>query len=138
MAYPLFLKIASDGVSFPLSLFFNLFIEQGCFPESLKLSKVIPIFKSGAKCDLSNSRPMSLLLVISQVFEKLILIRVMSFIEKHSILSPTQYDFCPESSTKFAILDIVSSCYENINDKLFTGIIMIDLKKAFDSVTHSI
>ena len=60
----------------------------------------------------------------------------MSFIEKHSILSPTQYGFCPESSTEFAILDIVSSFYENINNKLFTGLIMIDLKKAFDSVTH--
>ena len=33
---------------------------------------------------------------------------------------------------------LVCSCYENINDKLFIGIIMIDLKKAFDSVTHSI
>ena len=62
----------------------------------------------------------------------------MSFIEKHSILSPTQYGFCPESTTEFAILDIVSSCYENINEKLFTGLIMIDLKKAFDSVAHSI
>ena len=139
MAYPLlFFKIASDVVSFPLSIFFNLFIEQGCFPESLKLLKVIPIFKSGAKCDLSNYRPISLLSVISKVFEKLISIRVMSFIEKHSILSPTQYGFRPESSTEFAILDIVSSCYENINEKLFTGLIMIDLKKAFDSVTHSI
>ena len=72
------------------------------------------------------------------MFEKLISIRVMSFIEKHSILSPTQYGFRPESSTEFAILDLVSSCYENINDTLFTGLITIDLKEIFDSVTHSI
>ena len=94
------------------------------------------MFKSGANCDLSNYRPIPLLSVISKVFEKLISIRVMSFIEKHSI--PTQYGFRSESSTEFAILDIVSSCYETINDKLFTGLIVIDLKKAFDSVTHSI
>ena len=49
-----------------------------------------------------------------------------------------QYGFRPESSTEFAILDIVSSCFENINDKLFTRLTMIDLEKAFDSVTHSI
>ena len=117
MAYPLFLKkIASNVVSFPLSIFFSLFIELECFPESLKLSKVIPIFKSDAKCDLSNYRPISLLLVLSKVLEKLIPIRVMSFNEKHSILSPTQYGFCSEQSTKFAILDIASSCFENIND----------------------
>ena len=65
MAYPLFfLKVASDVVSFPLSIFFNLFIEQGCFPESLKLSKVIPIFKSGAKCDLSNYRPITVSILV--------------------------------------------------------------------------
>ena len=139
MAYPLFLKITSDVISFPLSIFFNLFIEQGgYFPKSLKLSKVIPIFKSGANYDLSNYRPISLLSVISKVFEKLISIRVMSFIEKHLILSPTRNGLIPESSTEFAILDIVSYRYENTNDKLFTGLIMIDLKKAFGSVTHSI
>ena len=55
----------------------------------------------------------------------------MSFIEKYSILSPTQYGFRSESSTEFAILVIVSSCYENMNDKLFTEIIMNDLKKSF-------
>ena len=62
----------------------------------------------------------------------------MSFIEKHSILSSTPYGFRPESSTEFAILDIVSSCNKEMNDKLFTGLIMIDLKKTFDSVTHSV
>ena len=60
------LKIAFDVVSFPLSIFFNVFIEQGYFSESLKLSKVIPIFKSGTKCDISNDRPISLLSVISK------------------------------------------------------------------------
>ena len=96
-------------------MFFNLFIEQGCFLESLKLSKVIPIFKSGAKCDLSTYHPKSLFSVISKIFEKLISIRVKAFIEKHSILSPicsihpVFTNIHPESSTEFAILDIVSS-----------------------------
>ena len=49
-----------------------------------------------------------------------------------------QYGFRPESSTEFAILDVVSSCNKNINFKLFTGLTMIDLKTAFESVTHSI
>ena len=139
MAYPLlFKKVAFDVTSFPLSIFFNFFIEQRYFPKSLKLSKLILVFKCGAKCDLNNYRSISFLSVISKVFEKLISVRVMCFVEKHSILSPMQYGFHSESSTEFAILGIVSSCYENINDKLFTKLIMIDVKKAFDSVTHSI
>ena len=51
----------------------------------------------------------------------------MSFIEKHPILSPMQIGFRRESSKEFAILDIVS-CFENINGKLFTGLITIALK----------
>ena len=47
-------KIDSGVVSLPLSLFFNLLTKQACFLESLKFSKVIPTFKFGAKCDLSN------------------------------------------------------------------------------------
>ena len=69
-------------------------------------------------------------LVKSKVF-KLISIRVMSFIEIHSVLSPMQYGFSPESSTGFANLDVESSWYGNRNDKLFTGLIVIDLKKNF-------
>ena len=53
----------------------------------------------------------------------------MSFIEKHLILSPMQCGFCHESFTEFAILDIVSSSYENVNDKLFIELIMTDFKK---------
>ena len=76
-----FSKMAFDVVSLPLPIFFNLFIKEGCFRESLKLSKVIPIFRSGANCDLSYYRPISLLLVITEVFKKLISIKIMSFIE---------------------------------------------------------
>ena len=42
-----------------------------------------------------------------------------------------QYGFRRESFTEFAVLDLVSCYNENINDKLFTGFIMIDLKKSF-------
>ena len=53
----------------------------------------------------------------------------MSFMEKYSNPSSMQNGFRTESPTEFAILDIVSSCYENINDTLYFGLIMIALKK---------
>ena len=62
----------------------------------------------------------------------------MSFIENIQFYYQRNVIFVLSRLQKFAILDIVSSCYVNINDKLFTGLIMIDLRKAFDSVTHSI
>ena len=44
-----FLKIATDVISNPLSYLFEHFSSLGMFPSSLKIAKVIPIFKSGAK-----------------------------------------------------------------------------------------
>ena len=133
-----FLKLGSNILIYPLTIFFNFCVECGIFPDSLKMSKVVPIFKSGDKTDINNYRPISLLPVIAKVFERLLYNRVQSFIEKHNILSTTQYGFRSKFSPEHAVVDIVSSCYDSINDGQFTGLIMLDLKKAFDSVTHYI
>jgi len=64
--------------------------------------------------------------------------RFSRFIEKLSVLSSTQYGFRPNFPPEHAVLDIVSSCYENISKKLISGLLTLDLKKAFDLVTHHI
>ena len=133
-----FLKLGSNILIYPRTIFFNFCVECGIFPDSLKTSKVIPIFKSGDKTDLNNYRPISLVPIIAKVFEKLLYDRVESFIEKHNILSTTQYGFRSNFSPEHTVLDVVSSCFDNIKDGHQTGLIMLDLKKAFDSVAHEI
>ena len=41
-------------------------------------------------------------------------------------------------SLEHAVLHVVSTCYNNISNKQYTDLIILDLKKAFDSVTHTI
>ena len=118
-----------------LSFIFYFCIENGIFPESLKISKVTPLYKSGAKSEVNNYRPIS---VLSKIFEKVLHKRITTFVEKHSILSSTQYGFRTNYSPEHAVLNVVSTCYNNISNKQYTGLIMLDLKKAFDSVTHTI
>ena len=64
--FSFFIKSASADLASPLSFIFNFCIENGIFPESLKISKVIPIYKSGAKSEVNNYRPISLLPVLSK------------------------------------------------------------------------
>ena len=54
------------------------------------------------------------------------------------MLNPTQYDFRSNFSTKHAVLDIVNTCYNNIERKMYSGLVLLDLAKAFDTVDHHI
>ena len=60
------------------------------------------------------------------------------FIEKHSLLYSSQYGFRQAHSTQHAILDMVETIQTNMDKKLFSCGVFIDLKKAFDTVNHTI
>ena len=61
-----------------------------------------------------------------------------SFIEQKNLLTPSQYGFRKAHSTQHAILDIVNAIQTNMNNRLFSCGIFIDLKKAFDTADHEI
>ena len=87
---------------------------------------------------MGNYRPISILSTFSKILEKLIYNRIQSFLEKHSIALPTQYGFGPAFSTSHAIIDILTSTLDNININKNTALLLLDLKKAFDTVNHDI
>ena len=67
------LKIAAPCISSSLTVIFNQFILRGVFPNDWKISKVIPIYKSGAKDEMTNYRPaISKISTVGRIFEKLI------------------------------------------------------------------
>ncbi len=132
------LKHVIDIIASPLSKIINKSFNCGIVPSTLKRSRVIPIYKSGNKDDLINYRPISLLPVISKVFEKLVYIRMISFIDKNKILSNCQFGFRANHSTSHAIIrltDLISS-YLDKSEKV-AGI-FLDISKAFDSLDQDI
>ena len=133
-----FLVVAANVLAFPLTILFNYAFEFGIFPSCLKTAKVIPIFKSGIKTDISNYRPISILSYFSKNFEKLVCKRTRSFLDKNSVLLPTQYGFRPLYSTSHAMLDLLTTSLDNINCNKSTALILLDLKKAFDTLNHNI
>ena len=133
-----FLIVTAEVIAIPLTTLFNSAFKLGIFPSCLKIARVIPVFKSGEKTDLNNYRPISILSTFSKILEKLICDRTQLFLDKHSILLSTQYGFRPFHSTSHAMLDLLTSTYDNINDNKHTAFLLLDLKKAFDTVNHSI
>ena len=135
---PKIFKSSANIISEPLSQLINKAFLLGIFPDSLKIAKVVPIYKSGDKRNPSNYRPISLLTCFSKIFEKLIFTRINSFICKHSILAPSQYGFRKGCSTIHAVTEVITTAYDNISANLHTGLVFLDIKKAFDTVSHDI
>ena len=102
------------------------------------MAKIIPIFKQDDDTDANNYRPISLLSNFNRIFEKIVLKRMESFIEQKNSLTPSQYAFRKAHSTQHAILDIVNAIQTNMDNRLSSCGIFIDLKKAFDTVDHKI
>ena len=81
-----FLKHGSKVLVTPIVQICNLSIKLSTFPEKCKIAKLKPLFKKGKKTDPKNRRPISLLLVISKILEKVIHNQTMEFVTKKNIL----------------------------------------------------
>ena len=132
------LKSVRHSLSPLLAALMNKSISTGIYPHLLKHAKVIPVYKTGDETDPCNYRPISLLSVFNRLFEKLMYKRLRSYCEKNGIFFSSQYGFRDNCSTQHAILDILNKIQSKIDAKLFSCGIFIDLKKAFDTVDHSI
>ena len=138
-SYPVkIIKLAKCLLSKPLTQIFNASIQKGKYPSKLKVSKVTPVFKDDDDTNPNNYRPISLLSIFNRIFEKLMYKRLVNFIEKHNLIDNAQYGFRTGFATNHAILDIISSIQSNVDKKRFSCAVFIDLKKAFDTVDHSI
>ena len=135
---PFFLRSASTVITSFLHLFINFYFNHGVSPKNCVTAKIVSIFKKGNRDDPSNYRPISLFTCFSKIVEKLIHKRLVSFLNKHKVIQKHQYGFQSNVSTNHALIDVVSDCFDNINNNLYTGLIFLDLTKAFDTVNHEI
>ena len=131
-----FLRVATKVIAAPLAQLFNYTFLFGIFPASLKIAKIVLMYKSGDKSYISNYRPISILSPISKILKKLIYVRSINFFNKHSVLLPMQDGFRVNHLASHALTDVLTLLYGNINDENYNALLLLDLKKAFDTVNH--
>jgi hypothetical protein len=132
------LKSISNEICIPLGHIFNLSLSTGVFPSKLKASRVVPIFKAGQHTSCDNYRPISLVSSISKILEKTVAIKLVDHLESNNLLYVHQYGFLKGKSTEHNLLHLTNKIGEAINDDKYCIGIFLDLKKAFDVVSHKI
>ena len=94
------LKNCEPKLSYILGELFNICLKKSCFPNCWMVSTVVPVFKNVEERSPSkNHGPVSLLSVVSKVFEKLVNNRIVDDLEKHDLFSDFQYGFRSSRST---------------------------------------
>ena len=109
----------------------NFSIKSKIFPDLCKLVKLKPIFKKGSRMDPFNYRPISLLTLISKTFDKIVHDQM---IDQHL----QQSSFGTKHLTDLCLSYLNGKILKGFDNGLFTGMILIDLQKAFDTIQHNI
>ena len=104
----------------------------------MKLAEVVPLYKSKEKFFMNNYRPISLLITISKLLEKVIYKHTYSFLQTTRQLYDSQYGFRQGHLCENAISELVGEISKNKENNKFTVGLFLDLSKAFDSLKHSI
>ena len=130
------LKESSDVICEVLRNIINKEILNGTFPEELKLADITPIHKKGDTTKTKNYRPVSVLLPVSKLFEKILQKQLISHIEKY--LSPSLCGYRKAYSTQQALLSMIEKWKEYLDKQGFGGAILMDLSKAFDTLNHDL
>ena len=111
---------------------------QGIFPDIWKLAMISPIFETGQKFDLCNYRPISVLSVLSKLFEKIVHDQVSSFMKDHGLFSHCQHGFRQLHSTDTSLLNVTELWLFDIDRKKVNMSVLLDLKKACDTEDHDL
>ena len=132
------LKMSLQYICEPLAHMCNISLIQGTFPQELKLANVIPLYKSGDPQVFNNYRPVSLLPTLSQLFEKVMYTRLISFLETHKILICNQFGFRRSHSSYMALMVMINEITRALENGEHVVGIFLDFSKAFDTVNHDV
>ena len=129
-----FIKPISEYISSPLTFIINNFIKEAKFPSQWKIARISPIPKVSTPSELKDYRPVSILPILSKVYEKLVLKQITQFIEEQNVYHKYQSGFRKHHSTS----KILTKLYDDIKNSMkrseISVAIFADYSKAFDTI----
>ena len=132
------LKNCEPELSYILVKLFNKCLKESCFSHYWKVSLVVRVFKNvGERSTAKNYHSVSLLSVVSKVFEKVINNRIVDHVEKCDLFSDFQYGFRSSRSTEDLLTIVSDRIARAFNRSGATGAVALDISRAFDRNRHA-
>ena len=103
-----------------LKYVFDFSLQRGIFPDPLKIAKVTPVFKIGDLEEISNYRPISVLPCFLKILERIMHIRLYSYIVNEKILYLKQFCIQKGHATEHAIAQLVDQIHESFENDNYT------------------
>ena len=131
-------KICSESVTIPLKIIFEQLLKKGIFPEIWEKANVVPIHKKEDKTLIKNYRPISLLPIFGEIFERVIYNFLFNFFLSNKLFTSSQSGFLPGDSIIAQLLSIIhetQTAFDN-NPTVDMRGVFLDISKAFDKVWH--
>ena len=100
-------KKKEEEIAEPIRNCINSSIITGTFSDELKIADIVPVFKKDDQNDKTNCRPISILPLISKIFEKVLYQQIEGFSNK--VLSPKPSAFRKGNSTQHALLNLLKN-----------------------------
>ena len=115
---------------------FNKTLSNKKFPDELKLEDVTQKYKKDDPNKSKNYRPVSVLPVVSKVFEEIMHDQISQYI--NSFLTPYLCCYRKGFSTQQSLLSLIEKCKIVLDSKGYGGAVLMNLSKAFDTFTHDL
>lgn len=133
------LRLAVRFIAAPICHIFNLCFENSVYPQLWKIAKVTPLPKNSREPFAGpNSRPVSILPILSKLMEKIICKQIQCYFEENSINSECQHAYKVGYSTSTALTSLTDNWLKCIDMKLMVGAVLLDFSAAFDIISHEL
>ena len=131
------LKDAKSTIADSLTRLVNLSYRKSTFPTSMKKAVIKPLHKKNSTEEISNYRPLSILSVVSKIFERSATDQIVQYLEENKLLNPTQHAYRKKHSTTTCLMEVIDFISEQRDKGKVVGVASLDLSKAFDSINHT-
>ena len=132
------LKTAGESILPGMKMIIDKSFKDCKFPNYWKIAKVKSAYKKGPKVERKNYRPLSLLSIPSKVHEGQICYHLDNHMNANGAKTPNQWGFSEGKSTELLLLHMTEIWKYALDQGKVVGVLLIDFKKAFDSINHNI